>query len=153
MKAALKQLQKHTQGSSEDQKLKLLADAYDQTMDRVEGQKPGFRRLAEGVLLWITCAQRPLTVSELQHALGVEVGEDILDEENLSQIEVMASVCAGLVTVDEESGIIRLVHYTTQKYFEQTKKRWFPNAETYITNICLSYLSFTTFAGGLSNRL
>ena len=39
----------------------------------------------------------------------------------------MVSVCAGLVTVDEESDIIRLVHYTTQEFFERTQNIWFPN--------------------------
>ncbi|KFZ23725.1 hypothetical protein V502_01790, partial [Pseudogymnoascus sp. VKM F-4520 (FW-2644)] len=64
------------------------------------------------------------------HALAVELGESQFDEENLSPIEDMVSVCAGLVTVDEESAIIRLVHHTTQEYFERTQKRWFPDAET-----------------------
>ena len=54
--------------------------------------------------------------------LQLEVGESELDEENLPEIEDMVSVCAGLVTVDEESEIIRLVHYTTQEYFERTQK-------------------------------
>jgi hypothetical protein len=87
-------------------------------MDRIEGQVSGQEKLAKEVLLWITCAKRPLITSELQHALAVEVGKPELDEENLSKIEYMVSVCAGLVTVDEDSNIIRLVHYTTQEYFE-----------------------------------
>ena len=60
----------------------------------------------------------------------------------------MVSVCAGLVTVDEESGIIRLVHYTTQEYFERTQKHWFQDAEADIANICVTYLSFTVFESG-----
>ena len=57
----------------------------------------------------------------------------------------MISVCAGLVTIDEESSIIRLVHYTTQEYFERTQSNWFPNAQTDITTICVTYLSFDEF--------
>jgi hypothetical protein len=45
-----------------------------------------------------------------------------LDEENLPEIEDMVSVCAGLVTVYEESNIVRLIYYTTQEYFERTQK-------------------------------
>ncbi len=55
---------------------------------------------------------------ELQYAIAVEIGESELDEENLPDIEDIISVCAGLVTIDEQSGVIRLVHYTTQEYFE-----------------------------------
>ena len=117
-------------------------------MERVQGQKPGLRLLAEKVLSWITCAKRRLTTSELRHALAVEVGKSELDEENSPPIESMVSVCIGLVTVDEESGIIRLVHYTAQEYFERTQKDWFPNAEESITASCVTYLSFSTFDGG-----
>jgi hypothetical protein len=96
-----------------------------------------------------------LTTLELQHALAVEVSEPELDNENLPEIEDMASVCAGLVTVDEESSIIRLVHYTTQEFFERTQGDWFPTAETDIANICLSYLSFDVFGSGFcqSNKV
>ena len=102
-------------------------------MERIDGQKPSFRQIAKKVLSWITCAQRPLTTSELQHALAVVLGDSKLDEDNLERTERIVSVCAGLVTIDEGSGIIRLVHYTTQEYFERTQKHWFPNAESEIT--------------------
>jgi hypothetical protein len=47
-----------------------------------------------------------LTTLELQYALAIEVGDSELNEENLPQIEDIVSVCAELVTIDEESGII-----------------------------------------------
>ncbi|OCK74144.1 hypothetical protein K432DRAFT_430203, partial [Lepidopterella palustris CBS 459.81] len=122
--------------------------AYDAAMERIEGQLSDQRDLAKQVLSWITCAKRPLTTIELQHALAVEVGEVELDEDNFSPIEDMVSICAGLVTVDEESRIIRLVHYTTQEYFERTQERWFSSAEADITTICVTYLSFTVFRSG-----
>ena len=60
----------------------------------------------------------------------------------------MVSVCARLVAVDRESNIIRLVHYTTQEYFKRTQKDWFPDAETNITRIWVTYLSFSIFESG-----
>jgi hypothetical protein len=44
--------------------------------------------------------------------------------------------------------VIRLVHYTTQEYFERTQQDWFPNAESKITRICVTYLSFSIFESG-----
>ena len=117
-------------------------------MDRIAGQIPGSRELAMRVLWWIAFTTRPLTTLELQHALAVEIGEREIDEENLPEIEDMVSVCAGLVIVDEESGTIRLVHYTTQEYFERTRIEWFPDAQTDIATICVTYLSFDTFDTG-----
>ncbi|KAI9771508.1 MAG: hypothetical protein M1840_002128 [Geoglossum simile] len=135
-------------GSGEDKKVQVLAHAYEQAIERINEQKLGLKELAKQVLSWITCAKRPLNTVEFQHALAVEVGQRELDKENFTQIEDMVSVCAGLVTVDKESNIIRLVHYTTQEYFERTWTTWFPDPQTAITKICVTYLSFDTFETG-----
>ena len=124
-------------------------------MERINSQKPGFKQLAEQVMSWITYASRPLTVLELRHALAVEPGEPELDEENLSDIEELVSVCAGLVTVDQESDIVRLVHYTTQEYLERVLLERYPEAQQNITITCLTYLLFDVFKDGycLSNEI
>jgi len=116
-------------------------------MERVTGQVKDQEELALQVLSWITCAKRLLRVSELRHALAVEIGESQLDNDNLPDIVDMVSVCAGLVTVDSESDIIRLVHDTTQDYFERNQSRWFPSAEKTIAATCITYLSFDIFKG------
>ncbi|KAF5691946.1 ankyrin protein [Fusarium denticulatum] len=126
--------------------------AYDKTMERIAGQKQSSKELAMQVLSWITCAKRVLTTLELQHALAVEESDTELDNENLYRIEDMVSVCSGLVTVDEESGIIRLVHYTTQDYLDRTRNKWFSIAESEITIACIRYLSFDVFKGSFCTR-
>jgi Ankyrin repeats (3 copies) len=125
--------------------LDALDSAYKEAMERIQGQVADSQELAKQVLSWIACAKTPLTTLELRHALAVEIGEPELDEENLPDVEDIISVCAGLVTVDEESDIVRLVHYTTQEYFERTWVSWFPNAQTDITKTCVTYLSFDSF--------
>jgi hypothetical protein len=89
-------------------------------MKRIEGYVNDQEDLATQVLSWINCAMRPLTTMELHHALAIESGDTELGEDNLVQVKDMVSVCARLVTVDEESNIIRFVHNTTQEYFERT---------------------------------
>jgi hypothetical protein len=76
-------------------------------MESIQGQQAGFRELAMRVLSWITCSRRSLTALELQHALAIEIDDSGFGEDNPQEIEDMVSVCAGLVTVDEESNIIR----------------------------------------------
>lgn len=133
--------------------LNALDKSYHNAMERIQGQKAGFQKVAKQVLSWIVCAKRPLTTLELQHALAVEVGDSELGEDNLQEIEEIVSVCAGLVTVDEESDIVRLVHYTTQEYFERTQFLWFPEAQTVIATTCVTYLSFDAFETGLCSTV
>nr|XP_036582598.1 ankyrin repeat protein [Colletotrichum truncatum]KAF6791303.1 ankyrin repeat protein [Colletotrichum truncatum] len=120
--------------------------AYNEAMERIEGQLTDQESLAKDALSWIVCASRPLKTLELQHALAVEQGTTELDEDNIPELEDIVSVCAGLVTIDQESQIIRLVHYTTQEYFERTTERWLPNAERLIVRSCVTYVSFAAFS-------
>ncbi|KAH8125790.1 hypothetical protein LI328DRAFT_165647 [Trichoderma asperelloides] len=138
MKQALKKFQQISREQGEDQKFKILGTVYENTMERIKQQKPGHRCLAESALSWLCHAKRQLTTVELQHALAVNMeldGQDSgnvpqeFDDDNIPGIDVIVSSCCGLVTVDEESNIIRLVHYTTQEYFDRMRTQWFPNAE------------------------
>ncbi|KAL3954501.1 hypothetical protein ACCO45_010064 [Purpureocillium lilacinum] len=116
-------------------------------MEQIQAQAKDQQHLATQVLSWITCATSPLTTLELQHALAVEIGETFLDGDNLPDVEDLVSACAGLVTVDERSDIIGLVHYTTQQYFNETQAQWFSNAEANITTACVMYQSLSAFDG------
>jgi ankyrin repeat protein len=122
-----------------------LRDAYDNVIERIDGQVHDDCTLAKSVLSWISYAHRPLTTKELCHALAVKIGDEDFDSDNIPDIEDILSVCAGLVTVDEESQIIRLVHYTTQEYLEGIRETWHPRAQYEIASTCLTYLCFEPF--------
>jgi len=114
-------------------------------MQRIEEQSPDRAELGKEVLAWITCLRQPFKASELRKALGIRVGQSAFDEDDCPDIIDMVSACAGLVTIDEESDIIRLVHYTTQEYLNRTQYQWFPEAERMITEGCIAYLSMDEF--------
>src|SRR5712664_3592841 len=65
--------------------------AYKDAMERIEGLVEDQEGLAKQVLSWITCAIRPLTTVELQHALAIEPGDTELGEDNLVEVEDMVS--------------------------------------------------------------
>lgn len=120
---------------------------YDVAMERIRSQGDGCDELAKTILLWIVHALRPLSVRELQHALAVQPNADTIDEDDIPSIKTILSICAGLVTIDEESSVIRLVHYTTQEYFIETRDRWFQDVQQRITKSCVTYLAFRDFDG------
>jgi len=134
-------------------KLRKGSDAYDiayhNAMERIQGQLPDQKELAFQALSWITSAKRPLTTAELLHALGVELDQPDFDNDNLPDLQDLVSSCCGLVTIDTERDVIRLVHYTTQEYFERTQKTWFPNTQSEIARTCITYLSFQPFEIGM----
>lgn len=120
-----------------------LADAYKQTMERINGQQPEHAMLAKKLLLWIAFARRELKVVELQHALATGHEPGPIHDQDLPFVERMIAVCAGLVTIDEKTDVIRLVHFTTQEYINQQPDQLLPMTEQYITRTCLNYISLS----------
>lgn len=88
---------------------KSLDDTYAEVINRIKAQQQEDRELAEKVLSWVCFACRPLTVVELQHAVAVEEGDTDLELDALTDEETLLSVCAGIVAIDTESNIVRLV--------------------------------------------
>ncbi|KAJ5826711.1 hypothetical protein N7447_003474 [Penicillium robsamsonii] len=127
-------------------------DGYDKSyleaMNNIYGQRQGLRELALKVLSWICCSRRLLLATELQHALAVKEKHTEFDILSIPDIGLLVSVCKGLVIVDGERGTIRLVHYTTQQYFERTWQEWFHDAHERIAETTLRYLTFTSFDSG-----
>lgn len=129
----------------------ILCDIYDQAMLRIEDQRPSQVKRAKQVLSWIIYAERPLTVKELQCALAVEPGDTSLDEDALPDRDLMVSVCAGLVAIEQKNETIGLVHHTTYEYFERVRENQFFHAQRDIVETCLTYLSFDCFTGAVSD--
>ncbi|CAK45450.1 uncharacterized protein An08g04770 [Aspergillus niger] len=114
--------------------------AYQETMKRIESQSPNLRNLAIHALSWIVCAKRPLSILELQHALAIQTGSHSIDTEDVADATLIISVCVGLVSVDMESGVVRLDHPTTQGFYSNFLEEWFPNAigrlPKHVSHIC-----------------
>ncbi|EGX88078.1 serine/threonine-protein kinase ripk4, putative [Cordyceps militaris CM01] len=126
----------------------ILSIVYKATMDRINTQMPGKRELARNVLLWLSCAKRQLSPKALQDALATRPGmtrtTSVGDRPTVAD---MVSVCAGLVTVDERSQVIRLAHSTTQEYFEETREHWFTKPDQSILEICITTMSSNSSPG------
>ena len=134
---------------------------YEQTFSRIRSQAEEDVELAEMVLFWIVCARRPLTVLELQqmYAMRTMISDDddddddddelTLDEDDLPDSDSLTGVCGGLVIVEDNSGIVRLVHYTAQEYFETSHANRLSSAKSEVTKISLSYLTLRNFSTGV----
>ena len=82
---------------------------YSEAMRRITAQSKDDTDLAERILVWVTYARRPLSLSELQHAVATLPWMTDIDPESLVPEMLLTSVCAGLVVIDEYQSIVRLI--------------------------------------------
>jgi hypothetical protein len=62
----------------------------------------------------------------LDIALAVELDDKVIDEETLLDETLIIFVCARIMIIDQESNVIRLVHYTAEEYFQRKRLVEFP---------------------------
>ena len=117
-----------------------LESVYTQTLQRIRDQKGDCSRLGMEVLMWISHAERPLTIGELCHALAVEVGTRDVNPENIGLQDIVLRSCLGLVAVDSGASTVRLIHYTLQEYL--CLHDVIPAAHPALTQTCLAYLNY-----------
>lgn len=86
-----------------------LDGIYDRAIERIEGQGKDYSDLAKRVLMWVSNAFCPLSPVELQSAIAVQPGMTELDDEDLDDQDLTASVCTGLVVLDAETDTLRFV--------------------------------------------
>lgn len=128
---------------------------YDTTIERIKRQGVQRSELALMVLGWISHAQRPLLIDELRHALAVDFSDHEnyqrihhLDADNLVRPQLLVDVCAGLITIEPETKVVQLVHFTTQEFFNKNGGLHFPDVPAKIAGTCLTYLLVDEFDGG-----
>ncbi|KAL8880022.1 MAG: hypothetical protein Q9198_002484 [Flavoplaca austrocitrina] len=133
-----------------------INDLYDDAIARIESQNQDYRTLAEKALRWVAYAFRPLYVEVLKEAVAIELVESRkhksddegipdFNDEAIPSIGSILDVCAGLLIHDETSGLVRLVHYTAQDYFDAHAGSRFDKSHTHIARECVTYLSYKCF--------
>ena len=115
-----------------------LGDAYAATLERIKAQGGEKAKLAMATLTWICHTERPLQVDELRHALAVEIGSTNFDSENAPSLDALLGCCQGLITVDKEASVVRLIHFTVQEYL-CGHPDFFIRPHSVIAEACLTY--------------
>jgi ankyrin repeat protein len=108
-------------------------------------------------LKWTFLAKRPLTVSELRHAISISIDpstilpgklplayDRTLDWENFPSGKSLIDWCLCLVIIDEETHTVRLVHKSLHDYLTLLHDNGgiFPNGHSEIAYTCLQYMCF-----------
>lgn len=98
------------------------------------------KALAKAILIWATCASRPMTTGELSGALSFDV------EDEFPQLEQSISALCGDLVVVDMFGKVRLVHETAREFLlsHDLNSEFAMNRQTAHTRMgkaCLKYLA------------
>ena len=118
-----------------------LGSGYEATLGRIKAQGGEKARLRMAALMWIAHSRRPLQVDEICHAIAIRIGSNDLDIDDIPAISTLLGCCQGLVTMDQGSSTVRLIHFTLQEYL-CVHPDLFDRAHSTMAETCLTYLNF-----------
>ena len=131
-----------------------LDQTYEAAVSRITAQpNPENIELALKALKWLAFAREHLQEKALLHALAVKDDNTDIKESHLPNLQMVLSLCGGLVVLDQESRKIRLVHETTQQFFQQYfRDVRHEDGDAEIANVCLRYFSMPAFSRSFKDK-
>ncbi|KAH6873959.1 hypothetical protein B0T10DRAFT_499546 [Thelonectria olida] len=127
-----------------------MESLYKRTLDSMS-QAPRGKRLAKAILTWATCAVRPMTISELDGALSLDI------EDSFPRLrESITALCGQLVVVDK-LGRVQMVHETAREFLlgDRSDSEFSidkAEAHTRMAHVCLIYLAREEMKPPRTNR-
>ncbi|KAH6914320.1 ankyrin repeat-containing domain protein [Coprinopsis sp. MPI-PUGE-AT-0042] len=118
-----------------------IEDVYRQTWDRISNESHKHASLAKAVLVWVLNASRSMTIDELERAVATSPDTHKFEPRRLVPETTLVSLCGGLITVEEESRVVRLVHYTAKDTLEDLLRNAFPHPHSLLATVCMTHLS------------
>jgi hypothetical protein len=86
-----------------------IEDVYRQTWKRILEQQSSHVLLAQTALVWVLNASRPMRIEELECAVATAPGTHNFENARVAPGTTLVALCHGLVTLEEESQLVRLV--------------------------------------------
>jgi hypothetical protein len=84
-------------------------DVYLQTWNRILKQDEDLVLVAKVALAWVLFASSSMTLGELERVVATSPDTYRFDPDRLVPGATLMSLCRGLITAEEESGIVRLI--------------------------------------------
>lgn len=122
--------------------------AYESILERIQHSEENARINAIKTISWIFCSAEPTSTMLLRQALAVDFDSPVFEIDNAPTVSYIISICCGLITLDENSGILKMVHYTAQEFFERKvltgdeRFHWLKESHGMVLDICLKFRSF-----------
>ncbi|KAI5837755.1 hypothetical protein DFP73DRAFT_286072 [Morchella snyderi] len=127
-----------------------LLECYGHAIDRIREQSPSRVALAWRVLGWLVKTKLKPSIDELRAVVSVDNDMTKITEADMPETGLLVEVCAGLVTVEQSSNSVQLVHYTVEEYMESITVAEMSLAPGMILMSSTNYLRMT---GDLSDTI
>ena len=123
---------------------------YGHVMERIFHQASPDATLARLALTWVAFSRRPISVREIAHIIKAEDVLDVSASRQGVQVnsELLTIVCAGILTIDPDTGTLNPAHLTVREYLQRNWEGIFPQSREYITASCVEYLLLEEFKAG-----
>lgn len=88
-------------------------EMYSHMMQRLLDKKDGQLNTVVKIFQWVTLAQRPLSVGELEEAISIAPGQEFWKQPRKKlQSSLIGRLCANLILVDELDDTVLPAHHT-----------------------------------------
>ncbi|KAH6903987.1 hypothetical protein BKA70DRAFT_583896 [Coprinopsis sp. MPI-PUGE-AT-0042] len=114
---------------------------YTRTWERILAQGPKHSSLAKLVLLWITHAQGEMAIDTLRRAVATSPDSHVFEAKRMVPEALLLSACCGLVSVDEKTRLVRLIHYTTRDAIIPRIMESYPVPHAILAHVCIAHLT------------
>ncbi|KAH6874661.1 hypothetical protein BKA70DRAFT_1480127 [Coprinopsis sp. MPI-PUGE-AT-0042] len=118
-----------------------IEDVYQQTWKRIEAQAPEMAVIAKNALIWVLCAMRSLKIEELRYAVATCPDTYKFDRRRLVDNATLMGLCRGLVNIEEETNIVRFVHYTAKDVVKGLISESSPYPYSLPAAVCMALLA------------
>ncbi|TFK16441.1 ankyrin [Coprinopsis marcescibilis] len=83
-----------------------------------------------------------MTIDDLRHALAFDPVRSKYDPELLVDADSLVSVCCGLITLEPQSKLVRLVHYTAKDFLKPYLRKDYPEPHSLISSSCVARMIY-----------
>ncbi|WAO86305.1 NACHT domain-containing protein [Fusarium falciforme] len=123
-----------------------LPTTFDRALNRIAKRRN--QKIASEIFGWTTAARQPLTLTQLQEALSVKVGQHNLHPDGLiSGMDRITVWCENLVCVEETDNTVHFSHHSIREYLLKPEsgdlKDFHVNLEEFdhhVGEVCITYL-------------
>ncbi|KAI3316755.1 ankyrin repeat-containing domain protein [Xylariaceae sp. AK1471] len=120
-----------------------IDEQYSMYFDRVRLHPRS--NLALQAIQWVSCTYRPLRVPELLEALAIRPDDLDFDPTGMIAVDKIIQAAGGLLVLDADSNIIRLVHDSLRDYMDRNQAQILGTPHLSILTILATYLDFRAF--------